>query len=192
MSLSNEDRRVVIEMAKQAIEYALRSADHQKLPLDPADYNEELQQKRATFVTLEINGELRGCIGTLEAFRPLIVDVAANAHAAAFSDPRFFPLSQEEFANIDIHISILSPPTPMTFRSENDLVTQLQPGVDGLILQEGINKGTFLPSVWESLPDPQQFLAHLKRKAGLSQNYWSDTLQVFRYTTEYFGQLDVR
>jgi len=191
MSLSNEDRKTLLNVAKHAIEYGLRSAGREKLPLNPLDYHQVLQQIRATFVTLQIAGELRGCIGTLEAYQPLVMDVARNAHAAAFSDPRFFPLSPKEYENIDIHISILSPASPMNYRSENDLIEQLQPGIDGLILQDGIYKSTFLPSVWETLPNRQQFVAHLKRKAGLPQDYWSETLQVSRYTTESFDEKDI-
>jgi AmmeMemoRadiSam system protein A len=191
MSLSDNDRRTLIGVARQAIEYGLHSAGRGELSVDPLKYNEALRQKRATFVTLQLTGNLRGCIGTLEARQPLVNDVAHNAHAAAFSDPRFFPLSFNEYEHIDIHISILSPATPMSFQSENELLSQLQPGVDGLVLQENFNKGTFLPSVWETLPDPRQFLAHLKQKAGLPQNYWSDTLRVYRYTTESFGESDI-
>ena len=191
MSLSNEDRQTLINVAKHTIKFGLPSAGRDKLSLNPLDYSEVLQQKRATFVTLQINGELRGCIGTLEAYQPLVSDVAKNAQAAAFSDPRFFPLSSKEYNNVDIHISILSPAAPLSFGSEGELISQLQPGIDGLILQEGFNKGTFLPSVWETLPSPQQFLAHLKLKAGLPQDYWSDTLQVYRYTTETFGEKDI-
>ena len=150
-----------------------------------------LQQIRATFVTLEIDGELRGCIGTLEAHQALVNDVAYNAHAAAFSDPRFFPLSEKEYPRLDIHISILTPAEPMRFSSENDLIAQLRPGVDGLILQDGNHRGTFLPSVWEQLPEAKQFFTHLKRKAGLPMDYWTDSLQVYRYTTESFGQQDI-
>jgi AmmeMemoRadiSam system protein A len=146
----------------------------------------ELQEERATFVTLTIGGALRGCIGMLEACRPLAEDVAENARAAAFDDPRFAPLSREEFARLEIHISVLSPPGEMAFRSEADLLEQIRPGVDGLILQEGGRRGTFLPSVWEELPDRTMFLMHLKMKAGLPGSYWSDTLRVFRYTAEYF------
>jgi AmmeMemoRadiSam system protein A len=191
MSLNNKDRQTLLHVAKQAIEFGLQTGGRGKLSVDPNDFAETLQQHRATFVTLETDGELRGCIGTLEAHQPLVCDVAHNAHAAAFSDPRFFPLSEKEFPRLDIHISILSPAQPMQFHSEDDLITQLQPGVDGLILQDGINKGTFLPSVWESLPDAKQFLAHLKRKAGLPVDYWSDSLQVYRYTTESFGVQDL-
>jgi AmmeMemoRadiSam system protein A len=191
MSLSNKNRQTLVRVAKQAIELGLQTDGRRRLSVDPNDFDETLQQHRATFVTLEIDGELRGCIGTLEAHQPLVCDVAFNAHAAAFSDPRFLPLTEKEYPRLDIHISILSPAQPMKFHSEDNLITQLQPGIDGLILQDGINKGTFLPSVWESLPDARQFFAHLKRKAGLPMDYWSDSLQVYRYTTESFGVQDV-
>ncbi len=143
-------------------------------------------QKRATFVTLTIGGQLRGCIGMLEACRPLAEDVANNAYAAAFEDPRFPPLTKKEFEKLEIHISVLSPPEEMLFSSEEDLLRQIRPGIDGLILQEGFRRGTFLPSVWGELPEKELFWAHLKLKAGLSAAYWADTVRVFRYTTEYF------
>ena len=145
----------------------------------------ELLEERATFVTLEIEGQLRGCIGMLEACRPLAEDIAENAFAAAFHDPRFPPVSPAELDALEISISVLSPPEEMVFSSEEDLLEQIRPGVDGLILQEGLRKGTFLPSVWEQLPEKEAFFEHLKQKAGLSPSYWSDTLRVFRYTTEY-------
>jgi AmmeMemoRadiSam system protein A len=191
MSLSNQDRLTLLRVAKQAIEYGLQTSGRKRLAIEPSDFDETLQQQRATFVTLELDGELRGCIGTLEAHQALVCDVAYHAHAAAFSDPRFVPLSENEFPRLDIHISILSPAEPMQFSSEENLIAQLQPNVDGLILQDGIYKGTFLPSVWEQLPDAKQFFAHLKRKAGLPMDYWSDSLQVHRYTTESFGEKDV-
>ncbi len=145
----------------------------------------ELMEERATFVTLEIDGQLRGCIGMLEACRPLAEDVAENAFAAAFRDPRFPPVSPAELDELEISISVLSPPEEMAFPSEADLLEQIRPGVDGLILQEGFRKGTFLPSVWEQLPETEAFFEHLKLKAGLSPGHWSDTLRVFRYTAEY-------
>jgi AmmeMemoRadiSam system protein A len=146
----------------------------------------ELMDERATFVTLTIGGRLRGCIGMLEACRLLAEDVAANARAAAFEDPRFPPLTKKEFEKLEIHISVLSPPEEMSFSSEEEVLRQIRPGVDGLILQDGFHRGTFLPSIWEELPEKEQFWAHLKLKAGLSADYWSDTARVFRYTTEYF------
>ncbi|MDH3342434.1 MAG: AmmeMemoRadiSam system protein A [Gammaproteobacteria bacterium] len=149
--------------------------------LDPA-----LNTPRATFVTLQKRGELRGCIGMLEPVRALAEDVAHNAYAAAFSDPRFPPLAEHELAQLDVHISILGTPEKMTFDSEQDLVAQLRPGVDGLIMQEGYNRGTFLPSVWESLTEPADFLRHLKLKSGLPENYWSDSIEIQRYRVEEF------
>jgi AmmeMemoRadiSam system protein A len=122
----------------------------------------------------------------LEACRPLAEDVAENARAAAFEDPRFPPLTLPELAKLEIHISILSPSEEMVFSSESDLLRQIRPGVDGLILQEGFRRGTFLPSVWAELPEKELFLTHLKLKAGLPADYWSDTLRVFRYTTDCF------
>ncbi len=130
---------------------------------------------------------MRGCIGTLEAFRPLAEDIAHNAYAAAFQDPRFPPVDASEVDGLDIHLSLLTPAEPMSFQSEQDLLVQLRPGVDGLILAEGGRRGTFLPSVWEQLPEPAQFLEHLKLKAGLPKTYWSDSIRVFRYETEGVG-----
>jgi len=153
-----------------------------------ADVPDELLEERATFVTLTLNGQLRGCIGMLEACRPLAEDVAENAVSAAFRDPRFPPLSRDEFEDLKISISVLSPPEEMTFSSEEDLKEKIRPGIDGLILQEGFQKGTFLPSVWEELPETELFFEHLKLKAGLPAGYWSDTLRVFRYTADYFSE----
>jgi AmmeMemoRadiSam system protein A len=147
-----------------------------------------LRAERASFVTLNTAGQqLRGCIGTLEACRPLAEDVSRNAWAAAFRDPRFPPLQESELAGLDIHISVLSEAEPVTFGSEQDLLGRIRPGVDGLILEERSARGTFLPSVWESLPEPEQFLAHLKLKAGLPADYWSDEIRIWRYSTQSFG-----
>jgi len=154
------------------------------------DFEPLLRELRASFVTLTQRGALRGCIGHLQAVSPLVVDVANNAFAAAFRDPRFPPLAERERADLVIQISVLTPAEPMAFASEQDLIAQLQPGVDGLILQDGSHQGTFLPSVWDSLSDPASFLAHLKLKAGLPADYWSRTLTVSRYRTESFSQDD--
>ena len=174
----------MLQIARGAIIQTLERP-HRKLPLS-GKLPDELMQKRATFVTLTIGGRLRGCIGMLEACRPLAEDVAENARAAAFEDPRFPPLTLPELAKLEIHISILSPSEEMVFSSESDLLRQIRPGVDGLILQEGFRRGTFLPSVWAELPEKELFLTHLKLKAGLPADYWSDTLRVFRYTTDCF------
>ena len=156
------------------------------LTVDLEKMDEALTTKRATFVTLQKNGELRGCIGMLEPIRPLAEDVAHNAFAAAFSDPRFPPLAEYELDQLDLHISILGTPEAMVFDSEQDLTDQLRPGVDGLIMTEGHRRGTFLPSVWESLTQPQAFVSHLKLKSGLPENYWSDDIQIQRYSVEEF------
>ena len=181
--MKKEDQARLVKMAREAIFQGLEH-DGRKGPI--LGDTEGLMEKRATFVTLTIGGQLRGCIGMLEACRPLAEDVACNARSAAFDDPRFMPLTSEEFEQVDIHISVLFPPEEMTFSSEEDLLSQLRPGVDGLILKEGGRRGTFLPSVWEELSKKEDFLMHLKRKAGFSEAYWSDAVQVFRYTAEYF------
>lgn len=154
------------------------------LAVRASDYPEPLRLLRATFVTLHVDEMLRGCIGTLEARRTLVEDVAGNAYGAAFRDPRFSTLTRPEYERLDIHISVLSLPEPMQFSSEADLLAQLRPRVDGLVIEESFYRGTFLPSVWEQLPDPREFLRQLKRKAGLPADYWSNSLRVQRYTTE--------
>ena len=156
--------------------------------VDLADYDETLQRKGACFVTLEEDGNLRGCIGTLQAYQPLVADVAEHAHSAAFGDPRFPPLSAEELERIEISISVLGEPEEMQVADEEDLCRQLEPGVDGVILQYGSLRGTFLPSVWESLPDCREFVRHLKIKAGLSPGFWSDDMQFQRYSTLAFSE----
>jgi len=183
--LIKEHKKILLETAKQSISFGLK--EHQPLTISIENYPEELQKPRATFVTLNINQQLRGCIGCLSAYRPLVEDVSSNAFAAAFSDPRFASLSSEEYPLLHYHISILSPSSEMTFNSEEDLLTQIQPGIDGLILTEGNSRGTFLPSVWEQLSDAELFLKHLKQKAGLSADYWSDTIKVSRYSVESFS-----
>jgi len=179
---TNEEKQILRDVAAAAIQYGLTY--HAKLPLDLNKYSANLCTYGASFVTLELAGNLRGCIGSLEAYQPLIKDVAENAYNAAFSDPRFPPLHQNEYQRLTKHLSILSTPEPMRFKSEADLLRQLRPNIDGLILSEGWQRGTFLPAVWESLPTPELFLQHLKLKAGLPENYWSNTLTVERYTTE--------
>ncbi len=143
-----------------------------------------LREPGASFVTLIQHGDLRGCIGTLEAHRSLLDDVKANALAAAFHDPRFSPLSEFELPHTAIEVSLLTPAQVMTFHSEMDALAQLRPGVDGVILQFAHLRSTFLPQVWEQLPDPRRFMAHLKRKAGLPGDYWSPDFRLSRYTVE--------
>ena len=187
-ALSKPDRATLLDVARASIRHGL---DHGRgLPVHLEDYPETLRVERATFVTLDIGDRLRGCIGALAAYQPLVQDVAAHAYAAAFEDPRFPELRADELPKLDIHISVLSPPEPLQFGSEAELLAQLRPGVDGLILHFRHYRSTFLPSVWEQLPDPYIFLAQLKQKAGLPLDFWSPELQAERYTTEYFGAAD--
>lgn len=151
---------------------------------DPAAYPPELCRQAASFVTLHLRKELRGCVGSLEAQAPLVVNVAENAHRAAFADPRFPPLSARELDGLDIHISVLSPLEPIDVLDEADLLRKLRPKVDGLLLREGRRQATFLPAVWESLPDPAVFLLQLKLKAGLPVDHWSDALAFWRYSVD--------
>ncbi len=149
-----------------------------------ADYREPwLQELGASFVTLTRWGELRGCVGSVRAYRQLFDDVWLNARASAFHDTRFPPVERDELSEIAIEVSLLSQPEPMpSFPREADAVAALRPGVDGLILEAGPHRGTFLPQVWEQLPDPTEFLAHLKRKAGLTSGFWSPDVQLQRYS----------
>jgi len=180
--LSPESGRILLDLTRESIRHGL--LHDIPLPVDPGPLPPELGEDRASFVTLTLNSQLRGCIGSLEAHRPLAVDAAHNAFAAAFRDPRFSPVEAPEVDRLEIHLSLLTPAEPVLFLSEDDLLGQLVPFEDGLILVEGRNRGTFLPAVWTSLPEPAQFLEHLKLKAGLSRGYWSDTLRVWRYRTE--------
>ncbi len=182
MLLNKKNKRILLDLAYQSIQTGLGTGH--PLSIDLRDYPNEFSQQRATFVTLEKNKQLRGCIGMLEAVFPLAEDVCENAFSAAFKDPRFPPVEQAEIDELDIHISILSPSEEILFTSEQDLIAKIRPNIDGLILQSGSRKGTFLPSVWQSIPTSKQFLQHLKQKAGVAKNYWSDQIKVYRYTTE--------
>jgi AmmeMemoRadiSam system protein A len=188
--LDPDDREQLFKVARAAIEHGLEQGVPPKF--DPALFSAPLQAIRASFVTLHKNGRLRGCIGHLEATQALVVDVAGNAYAAAFTDPRFPPMDRSEFTELVYHISILHPAQALQFASEADVLRQLQPGVDGLILKDGQHRATFLPTVWSSLPDPGDFLRHLKYKAGLAPDYWSPTLQIARYATEDLVPLEPR
>lgn len=180
LSLNDNQRHCLIDTATRSIEHGIDTG--RPLSVDASAYSQALQVHRASFVTLQIDNVLRGCIGNLEASRPLISDVADNAFSAAFRDPRFNPLSRSEYLQLDIHISVLSTPEPIEFKDEEDLLGRIRPGIDGLILEARGRRGTFLPSVWDSLPDVDSFLQHLKQKAGLPENFWSDELKVWRYT----------
>ena len=145
-----------------------------------------LLQPGAAFVTLLLDGELRGCIGSIEAHRPLGEDVARNARAAAYRDPRFPPVTADEIPRLQVEVSVLSPREPLPAASERDALAQMRPGIDGICLDYGEMRSTFLPQVWESLPEPGEFLGELKRKAGLPRTFWHPDLRLSRYTVDKF------
>lgn len=170
--------KVLLLLARNAIAKTLEIR-HPDDPIHPA-----LKQPGATFVTITEKGVLRGCIGSLSARRQLGEDVRANAVAAAFQDPRFSPLSHEEFSRIRVEVSLLTPARPMQFVSEADVLAQLRPNIDGLIFECHRYRSTFLPQVWESLPEPAEFMGHLKRKAGLAEDFWSSEVKLSRYEVQ--------
>lgn len=179
MNYSQQHKQNMLDIAWQALQYGLEQ--RRPLEVDTKQFDEILQCQQATFVTLEKNDQLRGCIGSLQAIEPLIINIAHNSYRAGFEDPRFSPITALELPLLSIHISILSQPTAMVVEDEQDLLTQLQPNIDGLILKEHGYQSTFLPSVWHSLPKAKDFVQQLKLKAGLPQNYWSDTICFYRY-----------
>jgi uncharacterized protein len=180
--LSDFERQLLRDVASASIEFGL--AHRREMPIDQTDFPAALQAERATFVTLRNDDELLGCIGTLRAHRPLVCDVAHNAYHAAFSDPRFAPLSAQDLPGLELHISLLSALEPMHIHSEDDLIAQLRVGIDGLLIEDGEHVATFLPAMWERLDDARTFLHALKEKARLPADYWSATLRVSRYTAE--------
>ncbi|MDD5300111.1 MAG: AmmeMemoRadiSam system protein A [Gallionella sp.] len=190
-SLPNEGEveshgRILLQLARDAIaEQFGQTKQSAKQNIPQADW---LQQPGAAFVTLTLHDQLRGCIGSLEAHRPLAEDVRRNAVAAALHDPRFAPLTAEEFAEVIVEVSLLAPAQPMQFRDELDALTQLRPNVDGVIFEYNGYRSTFLPQVWENLAQPRQFLAMLKRKAGLPDDFWAEGIKLSRYTVEKWSE----
>jgi len=146
----------------------------------------------ATFVTLTQHGELRGCIGTIEAHRRLKIDVEQNALAAAFCDPRFSPLASFELAYTRIEVSLLSPPTRLAVADEDDLLQRLRPGIDGVVLEWRGRRATFLPQMWESLSDPRRFIGALKQKAGFAADFWHDGIFVSRYAVNKWKETEAQ
>ena len=175
---------VLLGLARHAIESRL-SDRPRPLPVPPMP---ELQEKGASFVTLHKDGHLRGCIGSAVAWRSLGEDVTENAIRAAFSDPRFPPVGADEMFRIRLSLSVLTAPEPMRFSGEEDLLGQLRPGIDGLIIEEGGRHALFLPAVWHQLPDRREFLAHLKNKAGMATDHWSEGFKASRFTAEEFHE----
>lgn len=171
----------IIDVCRKSIWAELNNRPMEQLACVPEVFNE----KGACFVTLEINGELRGCIGSIIAHRPLIDDLIKNAYNSAFADSRFPPLKKDEFDDLEIDVSLLSHPVKMKFEDEKDLLSKIEPFVDGIIIKDGINQSVYLPSVWEQLPEKDLFLNSLKIKAGLNPNHFSPTFEAYKFTTEY-------
>ncbi len=173
---------VLLSIARASISRALG------LPRAADESAPWLGEHRACFVTLTRHGELRGCIGTLDAHRPLLDDIKSNAIAAAMRDPRFEPLRAGELNDVRVEVSLLSAPEQMIFRDEADALGQLRPGVDGLIFQYGGFRSTFLPQVWEQLPQAGVFMSRLKRKAGLPPDFWAKGVSLSRYAVEKWAE----
>ena len=182
--MSRQRGTTLLTLARNAIAQDL--GVHERTFVDAA----WLDDVGACFVTLTQNGELRGCIGSLEAVRPLRAEVAANARAAAFRDPRFAPLTREDYPTVQVEVSLLSPTEPLRFDSEKQALAQLRPGVDGIVLEYRRQRSTFLPQVWEQLEEPRDFLAQLKKKAGLSTDFWHADLRLARYRVEKWRERD--
>lgn len=183
--LEPASRDLLLRTAASAIEAGLAHAAPS--PPDPRELTSDLREHRASFVTLTIEGELRGCCGALEPRHPLAVDVWLNAQASAFRDPRFPPLESWEWSAVDLEVSVLSPLEPVSAGSEAALLRAIRPGADGLVVAWRGSRATFLPKVWEQLPSPLDFLRHLKQKAGWPEDFWSPEVEVWRYHTETFG-----
>ena len=187
--LLDEHGPLLLQIARTAISNELGRA--LAMPEPTGQAAELLQAPGASFVTLNQRGQLRGCIGSLQAHRPLIQDIQANAVAAALHDPRFGRLTLAELDITTVEVSVLSPMQTLLFTSEADALAQLRPGVDGVVLEYGRHRSTFLPQVWEQLPNPRQFMAHLKQKAGLAADFWAQEVKLQRYTVRKFKETEV-
>lgn len=183
--LSPQERATLLSLARQAISNAITGE-----PPEPPDLDSlpaALLQPGATFVTLTRHGELRGCIGALEAYQPLALDVCEHAIGAAVQDYRFLPLQPDELPDLKIEISRLTSPQPLKYQNPEELLAQLRPGIDGVVLRDGLRRATFLPQVWDKLPDPVDFLEHLCSKMGANPDLWRHKhLQVYTYQVEEF------
>lgn len=187
MRLTAEDKTSLLDLARRAVIAAASRKAKPDVALDTL--SQVLQDEGASFVTLTKQGQLRGCIGSLEARRPLVIDVRENAIAAATSDPRFPPVRPDEVEELQVEVSVLSPPEPLAYDDAEDLLKKLRPGVDGVVIERGGRRGTFLPQVWEQLPDPKQFMDRLCRKAFLPGGCYQDPgLKVYTYQVEKFTE----
>ncbi|GAB4450370.1 MAG: hypothetical protein OHK0041_12290 [Anaerolineales bacterium] len=185
--LSVEEQKTLLRLAREAMEHAVRGETLP--PLDLSSLTPLLREPGASFVTLTIGGQLRGCIGTLEAYQPLAEDVREHAIAAALQDPRFPPVREDELSRIQVEVSRLTRPLPLDYQDASDLLSKLRPGVDGVVLRDGFRRATFLPQVWEKIPDPAEFLDNLCYKMGASPDLWRrKRLDVLTYQVEEFHE----
>lgn len=185
--LSPNEQLLLLEEARQALASEVRGVS--LAPLNLEDFPPNLRQFGVAFVTLTIDGRLRGCVGALEAYQPLIEDVREHAIAAGTKDYRFSPVQPSELANITIEISRLTTPEPLEYDNPDDLLEKLRPGIDGVVLKDGLQRATFLPQVWEKLPSPVTFLEHLCQKMGGSPDLWRQMhLEVLTYQVEEFNE----
>ena len=185
--LTDEEHKILLQLAREALSQGVHG--HTLQPLDQEGLPPRLIQPGATFVTLTKKGELRGCIGSLEASLPLAEDVRLHAVAAALEDYRFPSVHPDEISHILIEISRLTTPQLIDSRDERDLLSQIRPGLDGVILKRGVRRATFLPQVWEKVPDVEDFLGMLCRKMGAPTDYWRHKdVQVFTYQVEKFQE----
>ena len=185
-NLTLQDKQALVALARSAIAAELDSTVGLQRP---QSLSEALREPRGCFVTLHKKGQLRGCIGTIEAVRPLVENVEENARNAAFRDPRFPAVTADELPEIDLEVSVLSVPEILAYKDPADLQEKLIPGTHGVILTKGWHSATFLPQVWEQLPDPQTFLSHLCRKAGMQSDCWQAADVIVKvYRAEYFSE----
>lgn len=185
--LTSGEQSILLRLARQAMEAAVRG--ERLPPLDESALTPRLLEPGASFVTLTVSGDLRGCIGALEAYQPLAQDVCEHAVAAALNDYRFYPVGPAELGRIQIEVSRLTPPIPLESKDADDLLAKLRPHVDGVILRDGMRRATFLPQVWEKIPDPAAFLDNLCHKMGAEPGLWRRKhLDVQIYQVEEFHE----
>lgn len=188
-TLTDGEKQTLLRLAREAMEYAVKGKVLP--PLDLKSLTPLLREDGASFVTLTVDDNLRGCIGALEAYQPLAEDVREHAVAAALQDPRFPPVGDAELNRIRLEVSRLTAPHPLEYSTSEDLLKKLHPHVDGVILKDGFRRATFLPQVWEKIPNPAEFLSHLCQKMGARPNLWREAkVQVHVYQVEEFREMN--
>jgi len=185
--LTQQDQNTLLSIARDAIERSVRKQGLAEFSF--SELTPSLKADGASFVTLTKDGSLRGCIGTLEAYQPLAKDVQEHAVAAALQDPRFPPVHPQECPLIEIEVSVLTPKVSLEYEEPQDLIEKIRPGIDGVVIQDGFRKATFLPQVWEKLPSHEEFLTHLCMKMGTQGYLWREKqLKVFLYQVQEFHE----